>query len=77
MPYQLHVYMTTGILQARFSAEDMQDLGKVPFKALDATDPATLTEMSVIRAVREYSSWNSKPSENTVCSFKGSCITKC
>ena len=74
VPYQL--YTTTRILQARFSAKDMQDLGKVPFQALDATDPATLTEISVIRASREYSSWNSKPSENTVCSFKGSCITK-
>ena len=40
VPYQL--YTTKGILQTRFSAEDMQDLGKVPFQALDATDPATL-----------------------------------
>ena len=56
----------------------LQDLGKVPFQALDETDPATLTEISVIGASREYSSWNmwnSKPSENTVGSCKGSCHT--
>ena len=74
VPYQL--YTNSGILQTKFSADELQDMKNVCFPDLNQADPNELKEISVIQACRNYSRWSSNPTTESLCSCNGSCITK-
>ena len=71
-PYRL--YCATGILKTRYTSVDLVNMKQIHFPALEAVDPETLDETTVIQASRENGRYTAAPS-GSVCSCKGSCIT--
>lgn len=71
-PYQ--VYSAAGIIRTHFSALDLADMRTVFFPALEQADPATLEEVTLIRASRENSKWQN-PTAGSTCHCKGTCAT--